>query len=702
MKKIFLLIGAVIIGVLAIAQNNINQYEYWFDDDFAGRVITNTTPTPLLSLNTSVSAANLENGLHTFHIRFRDEQLNFSSVISQFFQKISLNSGIEKAIAGFEYWFDDDYAGKVYHMVSPQAIYQLETAINADQFANGLHTFHTRFIDTEGNWSPIVSQFFQKVSPDTPGEKAIAGFEYWFDDDYSGKVYQSISPQTVYQLETAINAGRLADGLHTFHMRFLDTSGNWSSITSQFFHKIRPGTGTPNAISSYRYWFDNDLSTTVNQTLNSPSNPSYLFTKLNLSHIAPGEHRIHFQFSDDRGLWSSVVTDTFMQLGQPRLDLVTPEIGGNIGDVTVRIAGVFFSPLKVRLEKQGELPIEVPDSLTSIIKGQEVVTTFDLEGRNTGAWNLVVEIVGDTTMVLENAFIIEEGILADPWTELVGLSVIRPNAWQNFNLKVGNASNINLYGVPVWIGIPVGMEVDFRFDPLIIDESLGEYVTMDNFEVLDSLDAEPIDSIRLYSFVVGLIPANSIIDVSFKIKSPTIGSDLIWTWATTPLYGSPFKPGWAACVWDLSFLIGSTIPGPIGCYFDLAKATFDPVITAATGNYSGDGREIFKDYVLSLGVTVIGCADFTPKKLARKVLLEAVNVADKWSTSKNIYESCSPIFTPNRKKSTNLQTINSFVGQTHQNVNLRSMQKTFEKYSVLYPIPEWKGAACISCRIYYS
>ena len=668
MKRIIFLIGLAWLCAFADAQNNINQYEYWFDSDFANRVTTNVTPTQLFTLNSAVSAINLANGLHTFHIRFRDEDLNYSAVVSQFFQKVNPNQGANP-IAGFEYWFDGNYAGKVSQAVTPQTLYQLNTGISANQLAVGLHTFHVRFVDTGGNWSPTVSQFFQKINPNTPGTNSIVAFEYWFDNDYANKVFQTVTPQTLYQLNSPISADQLENGLHKFQIRFQDTGGSWSSPVSQFFQKTGQGLGIPNVVSSYRYWFDGDVNAMVNQTLNAPSNPLYLITYLNLSQLDTGQHQIHFQFKDGLGQWSAVITDTVIKLGEPRLDFVTPNKGGNTGDVTVSIAGVFFNPLKVRLEKQGELPIEVPDSLVSLFNGQEIRATFDLRDKPVGEWNVVVEILGDTTMTLENGFLIEEGSAAKPWTELIGFSTIRANTWQNYSLKVGNSGNINLYGVPVWVGIPVGMEIEFKFEPLIVGDTLGEYDTLDHFVVLDSLDSEPVDSIRLYSFVVSLIPPNSVVNVSFRIKSPTSGQDTIWTWATHPLFGSPLKPELATCLFNIGVTIGGFVVPIPDCIYDVLVDQLTPIVQGAiiaNSNPNASVTEVVPgllgNYIWSNYKTMVGClADpSTAVGLLNPLLGKALKIASFIDDAYELYQDCSPVFDPNKKIPTYLQTVFSF------------------------------------------
>ncbi len=516
--------------------NAIAGFEYWFDDDYANKVSQAVTPQALYQLSTAISAIQLSVGLHTFHVRFIDTGGNWSPAVSQFFQKVNQDTPGANAIAGFEYWFDDDYANKVSQAVTPQTLYQLNTAISASQLAVGLHTFHVRFIDTGGNWSPTVSQFFQKVNQNTPGTNAIAGFEYWFDDDYAGKVFQTVTPQALYQLNTDLNADLLENGLHKLHIRFQDLGGSWSSPVSQFFQKIGQGAGIPNVISSYRYWFDGDVNTMVNQTLNAPSNPLFLLTDLNLSQLDTGQHQINLQFRDTPGQWSMVVTDTIIKLGEPRLDNITPNSGGNTGTVTVNLHGTgFYSGTNVRLVNPGIDTITSMSNSTVIIKGQRIQTTFNLMDKSIGEYDVEVTISGGIVLTLIDGFEVTEGTPVQLWSSIQGFDVIRPNQWQNYTVIVGNNGNVDATGVPFWISTPQNVEVDFDFPVTNPYGNAFDYDTIPNTFLTDTVWMMPSQS-KMNSFVISKIPPNQSRTFSYKIKTPPTSNFEIQSWVNKPLY----------------------------------------------------------------------------------------------------------------------------------------------------------------------
>jgi len=289
----------------------ITGYEYWFDNDYNSVNGVPTTALETLNLNINVSTSGLPFGLHSIHTRFHDNNGYYSSIISQFFYKRPIPIPGGAKIVTYEYWFDSDYNSKVYQAVSASDEHELITGIIANSLLQGLHSFHLRYKDNAGQWSSVISQFFYKRPIPVSGGSKIIAYEYWFDIDYGSKVLQSVTVSDEHQLMTGIIASSLFQGLHSFHLRYKDNGGQWSSVISQFFYKTRVTNGLPNLVSSYRYWFDMADSTMTNITLSTLVNPLELITDINTCGLAQGSHTVHFQFKDEFKYWSSVLTDTF-------------------------------------------------------------------------------------------------------------------------------------------------------------------------------------------------------------------------------------------------------------------------------------------------------------------------------------------------------------------------------------------------------
>ena len=316
MRKIFviLIFQLILIGFVKSQIQKVSGYQFWFDNNYSNKTdSTLIVPVADFNLQTEIPTTGLSAGLHTFHIRFVCDSNIWSGVQSQFFQKLpsGTNPSVNKMTA-YEYWVDNNYAGKTYSGITPALSYHLIDSLSFASATIGLHTFHIRFKDENGQWSSILSQFFQKLPPATSVNSKMSAYEYWIDNDYSNKVLSGFAPIQNFQLIDSLAFSSITNGLHTFHIRFKDENGQWSIILSQFFQKLPSVTSNiPNLVTAYKYWIDMSDTTVKNVKLSSPTNPYNLLTLLDLIHIPKGNHEIHFQFTDTLKQWSSVLTDTF-------------------------------------------------------------------------------------------------------------------------------------------------------------------------------------------------------------------------------------------------------------------------------------------------------------------------------------------------------------------------------------------------------
>ena len=295
------------------ARVKLNAYEYWFNNDYANKVTQTVTPQDSLTVIRSISLAPLQNGLHVFRFRSRDNTGGWSSTISQFFFKNASTNGVAaKQINAYEYWFDNDYTNKIHQDITAEDSVSIISSINIASLQTGLHVFRFRSRDNAGVWSSTISQFFFKnASTNGVANKQIDAYEYWFNNDYSNKVTQTVTPQDSLTLATSISLASLQNGLQVFRFRSRDNSGVWSSTISQFFFKSDLPKNINNKIVAYRYWFDEVSNLEVNLTIPLTSADSVeLFTPLDISNITKGWHLIHFQFQDSIGQWSSATSDS--------------------------------------------------------------------------------------------------------------------------------------------------------------------------------------------------------------------------------------------------------------------------------------------------------------------------------------------------------------------------------------------------------
>lgn len=310
---------------LVKAQNKINRYEYWFDNNYAGRVITNITPVTNFQLNSNIATTGLNDGLHTFHIRFMDDSSKYSSVLSSFFLKIGNQTTSSPVMNTYEYWFDHDYANRVQGTLPAQQNIQILLNASAALLNTGLHTFHIRFKDSNEQWSSILSQFFLKTEQQINTNINLVAYEYWFDHDYANKVTSPLSGNTNENIVANIPTVGLNNGLHTFHIRFKDNENKWSSVLSQFFLKEELQNISNATITQYEYWFDSDYANRISVNLPGNTNQQVL-TNISANTLNNGLHTFHIRFKDNTDKWSSIVSQFFYKQGQsnaPATNLIT-------------------------------------------------------------------------------------------------------------------------------------------------------------------------------------------------------------------------------------------------------------------------------------------------------------------------------------------------------------------------------------------
>ncbi|HSN61773.1 MAG TPA: hypothetical protein VLR49_12615, partial [Ferruginibacter sp.] len=289
----------------------VNAYKYWFDQNEAAGVFQNVSNTNLLLLNDALLIDALKEGIHTFSIRFRDTQGKWSSSISQFFYKYTNPVSSSRLMNSYKYWFDGNDITGTTHALPATQHYIFFDSLDISNLSEGLHTFSLRFGDDAGTWSSTVSQFFYKyTAPTGAGTSQITAYQYWYDSDFSASPAIAIAATPLMQWYDSLDLSSLKDGLHTFSVRFKNNAGHWSSSISHFFYISKTEPNISNRVTAYRYWFD-DMDTTLNLADLVPFiNPYVMDTHIPLEGVDSGRHVVHFQFKDEKGMWSMVTTDS--------------------------------------------------------------------------------------------------------------------------------------------------------------------------------------------------------------------------------------------------------------------------------------------------------------------------------------------------------------------------------------------------------
>lgn len=292
----------------------ITQYEYWFDNNYQNRVITDVSLRKTLELNRNLNTTNLSPGLHSVHFRYKDNRGSWSSIISSSFVKKDMTY-VNNTISQYEYWVDNNYTNRVSGNTTSVRDLNFIDSIETGSYSPGLHSIHVRFRDSRGRWSAIMSYPFIKKDV-TYVSNTISQYEYWVDNNYTNKVSGNTTPVSEFNFIDSIEAGSYSPGLHSIHIRFKDSKGRWSSVMSYPFVKMQ-STKTPK-IRSWRYWIDYRSDSLITKTLSIQQREINILDTLDFSRLPTGRHLIHFQFQDSLNQWSSVLSDSFY-INQPAI-----------------------------------------------------------------------------------------------------------------------------------------------------------------------------------------------------------------------------------------------------------------------------------------------------------------------------------------------------------------------------------------------
>ncbi|HQJ19623.1 MAG TPA: hypothetical protein PLQ61_00255, partial [Bacteroidales bacterium] len=69
----------------------------------------------------------------------------------------------------------------------------------------------------------------------------LKSYEYWFNNDYSGKQTVVISSAAQHHLITSLDVSGLPDGVNVLNIRYRDEKNIYSSILSKTFYKSSIG-----------------------------------------------------------------------------------------------------------------------------------------------------------------------------------------------------------------------------------------------------------------------------------------------------------------------------------------------------------------------------------------------------------------------------------------------------------------------------
>ena len=121
--------------------------------------------------------------------------------------------------------------------------------------------------------------------------QTMHGYEYWFDNDYTGRT-TAVSSQSEISLN--IDIGTIPSGMHYLNFRAQGTDGKWGALSRYIVYLGTQAT-------QYEYWMDNEYA---NRTVVNGSVPNML--SIDVSNISAGMHYLNFRARNGGGRWGGL------------------------------------------------------------------------------------------------------------------------------------------------------------------------------------------------------------------------------------------------------------------------------------------------------------------------------------------------------------------------------------------------------------
>ncbi|MBM2815413.1 MAG: hypothetical protein HW421_2175 [Ignavibacteria bacterium] len=602
----------------------------------------------------------INNGIHRISIRFKDNNNKWSFVSDYVFFKTDVFTSDSSNIAGLEYWFDGNYSKKISKTVNSVNNKVLEL-LDLSELVNGFHRLSVRFKDNSNLWSKVNDYYFFKAGISSDDKFLITKYRYWFDSDTKNIVEETLpTPSDIVMISKLIDikTGTPNEFPQAFYLQFQDNTGIWSAVYTKSFYP-EPSfevyqtlhtfsfKNTSNFAKRFKWDFgDGKTDTTINPTH---------------TYKLPGVYTVTLKATNTLGS-----KDTFQVVEVKGLREVIANKGGNTGYVTVYLyGGGFRDTAKVWLEKNNTKYLDA--ELVRLSRLDALEARFNLFGKETGVYDIFVKLPFGDIFKLTQAFTIEQGKVAEPYINFTGRDKILFGRWQTYSINIGNNSNTDALGVPVYFLVTLAKDIEIDFVNLKVQMS-KYWKTQKNYDevnkIPDYLENEGYfggqEKVRLYAFYIPVIPAGFSGQLNVRIKTQENFKAYVWLHspmfeATTggiikkinddEILGSVDKKT-AACLRAVMFQAGKDgiaaianelIPG-VACANDILNTAFKPADYLAPtptnpdynrpkswGETFWDWGGTIKDYTM----TIAGCAtDIFPITHVIKAGIAVVGVAN--------------------------------------------------------------------------
>lgn len=173
-----------------------------------------------------------------------------------------------------------------------------------------------RFLsDAQNEFGGFELNYTANIAPEG-NANSIVSYEYWFNDDYTNAIKaNNFGAVNTLSLNLQSNTANLANGLNTLNIRTKDIIGNWSSVVSEYVYVQNSTASGTNTITEYEYWYNDDYISKVSG-IGTDTSTLLLSLQSGVGTLEKGLHQFHIRFKDEKGLWSSIVSE-FIYINNP-------------------------------------------------------------------------------------------------------------------------------------------------------------------------------------------------------------------------------------------------------------------------------------------------------------------------------------------------------------------------------------------------
>ena len=131
--------------------------------------------------------------------------------------------------------------------------------------------------------------------------QSISYYEYWLDDDYSGKTSVTSSDTDI---DITIPLDGISQGLHFFNFRSINDHGEVGNVYRTLFYLPKQD---PVDMAGYEYWLDDDETHKVVASANG----AFISIEIDASQLAEGLHTFNLRARNSFDEWGPVYTEDF-------------------------------------------------------------------------------------------------------------------------------------------------------------------------------------------------------------------------------------------------------------------------------------------------------------------------------------------------------------------------------------------------------